>query len=424
MQDAGHEALGRIAQTARAALGADGPERPLFQLSAWHASRYSGPPPALEWLVESLIPLRAAGVFAAMGGIGKSFSALELACLVAAGSGAWLGRNICCGRRAAIVVSFEDSGASIHRRLAAIDPLGTYAELPLYVVSVPELGASWSLLSQRQGCLDDAGARHLLAEAHAITAHAGVPIGLIVIDPLQAAVAADLNSAPEVAQAACTLLARLAAQTGAAVIATHHVRKGSPVASIQEARDAIRGTSAIVDGVRFALAMWPAPEEVAATAVERLQLGRRAYLDIVQAAIVKSNEACDQAIHTLRRDARGLLVDVTAAIADPLELPPREMSALVDAIASAAGEGRPFKRRSRSEAGVAGRRAELPEPLRSWSSRRLERAVETLLDDGRIVAALAGTGGVSRWLDVPSGPFARGVGTFAPGAPSSADDGE
>lgn len=423
MQESGQDVLRQIAEAARAALGADQPQRPRLDLSAWHASRYSGPPPALEWLVESLIPMRAPGVLAALGGIGKSFLALELALAVARGHGAFLGRQITCGRRAAVVISFEDTAASIHRRLAAIDPGQSYTDLPLYVVSVPDLGHGWTLASQTASGIDDSGAAALLEQLEQIQRSIGLPIGLVVIDPLQAAVAGDLTSAPEVAQAVCTILARIAAQTGAAVVATHHVRKGSPVGTVQEARDAIRGTTALVDGVRFALALWPAPEEVAATVADRLGTGPRGWLDVVQGALVKSNEPGDQTIHTLRRDARGLLVDVTAAITDPTELPESELARLVDAIAQAASAGRPFKRRVRSEAGLGGRHEELPEPLRHWSERRLERAVSALLEDGRIVAALAGSGGVSRWLDVPDGPFARGVGEFAPGAAAPADDG-
>lgn len=421
MQDPGQEVLRQIAVVARAALGAAPPQRPLLDLAAWHASRYSGPPPALEWLVESLIPLRAPGVLAALGGIGKSFLALELALAVARGHGAFLGRQITCGKRAAVVISFEDTAASIHRRLAAIDPTQSYTDLPLYVVSVPDLGHGWTLASQTASGIDDSGAAALLEQLAQIQRAIGLPIGLVVIDPLQAAVSGDLTSAPEVAQAVCTILARIAAQAGAAVVATHHVRKGSPVGTVQEARDAIRGTTALVDGVRFAIALWPAPEEVAATVADRLGTGPRGWLDVVQAALVKSNEPGDQTIHTLRRDARGLLVDVTAAITDPTELPEPELARLVDAIAQAAACGRPFKRRVRSEAGLGGRHEELPEPLRHWSERRLERAVSALLEDGRIVAALAGSGGVSRWLDVPDGPFARGVGEFAPGAATPGD---
>ena len=44
-----------------------------------------GSPPPIEWLVDRFIPLKAPGVLSSVGGIGKSFLALQLALNLAKG---------------------------------------------------------------------------------------------------------------------------------------------------------------------------------------------------------------------------------------------------------------------------------------------------------------------------------------------------
>jgi hypothetical protein len=69
------------------------------------------------------------------------------------------------------------------------------------------------------------------------------------------------------------------------------------------------------------------------------------------------------------------------------------------------------------QAGLHIRRSELPEDLHQTAQKRFDTMVEELLVSGRLVHANAG-GTVPKWLDVPEGPFAKGIGAFAAGAPT------
>ena len=50
-------------------------------------------PPQTEWLVDSFVPLSKPGIIAAVGGVGKSLSVIQLALGIATG-GSWWGKKI------------------------------------------------------------------------------------------------------------------------------------------------------------------------------------------------------------------------------------------------------------------------------------------------------------------------------------------
>jgi hypothetical protein len=78
----------------------------------------------------------------------------------------------------------------------------------------------------------------------------------------------------------------------------------------EQARDAIRGTTAIFDGLRMAYAIWPAGEAIQNHVFAALG-EERALNAVYQGAVVKSNGPADRRIRTYLRAASGLLVDVT-----------------------------------------------------------------------------------------------------------------
>jgi RecA-family ATPase len=131
---------------------------------------------------------------------------------------------------------------------------------------------------------------------------------LVVIDPLQAFVTADVNGDPAAAQFMWTAMAELASTTGATIIVTHHMRKegGFNIRNGDDAREAIRGTTALVDGARFAYALWKVDKEEAASIGENLSIEANIN-NVARGALVKSNEAADFSIHTYIRNESGLL---------------------------------------------------------------------------------------------------------------------
>ena len=134
-------------------------------------------------------------------------------------------------------------------------------------------------------------------------------------------------------------------------------------------------------------------------------------------AVVKANGLCNNEVQTYVRDgASGLLIDRTAGI-DAQRRADGDLlfDALVQGITDAAIAGRPFMRTG--QAGLHARRSELPDCLQYLGNEKLPAMADKLLQNGRIVLAIAG-GTTPRWLDLPHGPFARGEGVFEPGAPT------
>jgi hypothetical protein len=134
---------------------------------------------------------------------------------------------------------------------------------------------------------------------------------LVVFDPLQAFVLADVNADPAAAQFLWTAMGELAAATGATVVLTHHMRKDgmNSIADADDAREAIRGTTALVDGARLSYALWKLDDEAARPICERLQVPFERG-KIIRGAVVKANDEADYSAHTYRRDETGLLLQL------------------------------------------------------------------------------------------------------------------
>ena len=62
------------------------------------------------------------------------------------------------------------------------------------------------------------------------------------------------------------------------------------------------------------------------------------------------------------------------------------------------------------------RRHELPAELRGIGRNKLETFAQQLLDRGNLVLCMAKGGTTKKWMDVPGGNFALGLGEFAMGA--------
>src|SRR4051794_3443421 len=95
------------------------------------------------------------------------------------------------------------------------------------------------------------------------------------------------------AQFVCSTLANLAAETGATVLVAHHVKKAAdPPRTPDEARQMIRGSTALVDGLRVAIALWQPAEPDARKACTALGADY-APAKVARCAVVKTNDgAC------------------------------------------------------------------------------------------------------------------------------------
>ena len=388
-----------------------------FNLTDWNVKDvFAGEAPPQEWLISGTIPKGVAAMLAAAGDTGKSYTAAELCDRISMGPIAGPERPILGGLvqtyGPATFITAEDAKGSVHRRLRALDPDGSRAERrkhAFYAVPLPDAGGPIALVVQDRGKL--VVTEQYLALREQLMA---IPdLAVVVVDPLQVYVHADVNADPMVAAFVMALFSRLAAETGATVIALHHVRKDKEAPkNLQEARQLIRGTSALVDQARVAVVLWvPSDGEIRKTC-------RHLKVDyapnaIVRGGVVKANDGASRKMWTLHRQPSGLLRDVSVeAVAKTLTGIELE-KALVAAIATAAVDGRPFTKMGVN--GLHQRRAELGGELAALGRNKLEEMAQDLEAEGRIVTALA-TGTAVKWLDVPGGSFAKGEGAFAPGA--------
>ena len=356
-----------------------------------------------------MFPLAQAALVAAGGGVGKSFLLLALAREVAAFDGVWanaptLFGGALAGQGVAIYVTAEDDAIEVHNRLNALGPIPER----LYVLPLPDAGGAVPLFAPDSATRGPSTTSAWAALVQQLATVNGLRV--VILDPLQPLCALDLN-VPENAQFVCSRLAALAASTGASVIVSHHFAKRE-ASTPEQAREAIRGTGGLVDGVRSVYALWN-PKEDQAKAIckalgEPFDRGR-----VVMGGVVKANGRANLRVTTFLRDSRGLLVDRSDALIRARHTDVNLLPDLKAAIARAAAEGKPYTKTGGN--GVYERRHELPEAFHAIGKHRLAEWVGTLLDREELVMAMVDGSKLVKWLDVPDGPMASGAAAFVTG---------
>lgn len=381
-----------------------------MDITRWRAvDRFVGEPQMRQWLIEGVFPQAQAALIAAAGGVGKSFLLLALAREVAAFDGIWANAPTLFGgplasHGVAIYVTAEDDAIEVHNRLNAIGPIPDR----LYVLPLPDAGGAVPLFAPDPSTRGPATTTAWVGLERQLKAMPG--LRLVVLNPLQPLCALDLN-VPENAQFVCSRLAALAASTGASVIVSHHFAKRE-ASTPEQAREAIRGTGGLVDGVRAVYALWNPKEDQAKKLCEALgepfERGR-----VVMGGVVKANGRANLRVTTFLRSAGGLLVDCTDRLRQARPEPDDLLPALKSAIARAARDGQPYTKTGGN--GLYERRHELPEAFQAIGKHRLSGWVDTLLAQGELVTAMAEGSKLVKWLDAPNGPVAQGQAVFVTG---------
>jgi hypothetical protein len=385
-----------------------------FSIFDWPASRFVGEPPVIEELVEGTIPRAIPGMIAAMGDTGKSYAALELHRRVSFGTSTFDppifgGRVLATGT--SIMVTSEDDAGEVHRRLAALDKKGhRVAEgNKLLVVPLPSAGGPQVFWrdDRKLGLVETDDWKRLCDELIRIN-----DLRLVTLDPLASFAHVQINEDPASGAFVCASLGALAAATRATILVCHHMKKvAKPIETLADAREAIRGSTALVDGLRIAYALWPAEEKRARAICKDLGV-EYSPNRVVFGGVVKANGAARRIVSTYVRNEFGLLVDRTAGVGAS-NLPQDDlMELLVTAIAAAAQSGQPFTKTGST--GLFDNRERLGEGLSDLSRHRLESLAQRAIEGQRVVKCLAG-GTVAKWLDVPTGMFAMGLGEFRKG---------
>ena len=389
----------------------------VFDLLSWGAERFSGEPKPIQELVKGRFRLGVPSMLAAMGDTGKGYVLLDLAFKIATSRAGNLPVEAMGGTvdtfGTSVIFSAEDDAPTFHERLHNLDPAGRRFEYPGRLITFPfpnAGGVKPFAVIDRQGFPSVTDDYHRLCDALM-----NLPeLRLIAFDPIQAYFCFDLNK-PELAQFAGSMLCALSSETGASTIAVHHMRKESDIDSPTKAREAIRGSSALVDSLRGAYALWPVAEKEGRKVMRALDRPFQ-FNAVVNGAVVKANGAADRRVTTYVRNEFGLLVDHTHLIKNQSSSNEELAKILTAAIGNAASEGQPFTKTGAN--GLHARRQELPEEFQKTGRDRLEGLCQSLLDSGAVKACLAKGSTTVKWLDVPEGPFALGKGNFKTGGAS------
>ena len=347
----------RVALVA-AALGADPTVRPRpdpWALGDWRVdAAFDARPEPVHWLLRDTFALGEASLLAAIGGAGKGMTLLDLGLAVAAGpepGTEWAGQQVL-GREvdahgAVVIIAAEDSKASVERRLHSLDADGRIRKRlggRLMVVPLPNVGGAPALFSTVQGIHQPTAAWHALTGR--LRAIKG--LALVAFDPLAAFCSVPFDTEMNAASCVTSAMAQLAADTGAAVIVSHHMRKdgggkGVRITSEEQARNAVVGSVGLVNGVRATYALYGVEDEQAREALAKK--GRPAKLevmthDVVAGGIVKENNQASRRQHVfVRHEGTGRLEAVQLDSApDSLQ-----MQALVASVKRANELGTPFK---------------------------------------------------------------------------------
>jgi len=377
-------------------------------------SRFTGDAPTQKFLVDDTFPLGVPILFSAAGDSGKGMMTLDLGMKIAAakpmtnafGSMVKEFGNV-------IIFTAEDDEAEMHRRIDRLDPFGDRFHYPheLKIVPLPNVGGVFAIMNESNGEFSTTEEFEKIYEQILQIED----LKLIVFDPLASFVHADVNADPAAGAALMGLLAQISTETGAAVLMCHHMTKIKDDAVIktpEQARNLIRGTSALVDGVRSAFALWQVDTSRGQKICEQLEIPyqRNTCFD---GAVVKSNGPANRNVrHFVRDSMSGLLVDKTEQIQAQERGTAKQMKLeiLCDWIISCEQNGEALTHTSGNNAvGNRVNDADAPNALQGVAKATLENYVRQLHREGRIEKfQLTATGG-RVWLGARNGPMASGT---------------
>ena len=373
-------------------------------------SRFSEQAPEQKFLINNIMPLGIPALFSAAGDSGKGMMTMDLAMKISSGHAF---QNSFGGQVGefgnTIIFTAEDDEAEVHRRIARLDPDGQRFnyEHQMRIIPLPNYGGVFPIMQQGMDKSYHSGEEF---EKYYDQILQIKNLKLIVFDPLASFVHADVNSDPAAGAALMGLMAKIATETGATVLLCHHMAKvkdNDPPKTPEEARNLIRGTSALVDGVRFAYAIWNVTAKTGKDRANTLGIDytRNGFFD---GAVVKSNGPASREIRRFVRDSNtGLLVDhseqfVNVQTGDYAEV---RIEALYNWIRDCEAEGKALTQDSGTNR-ISERLEErgAPDILRGYEYDTIRKNyLKPLVDAGRVAKYnVTGQGG-RIWLGVEGG---------------------
>jgi hypothetical protein len=401
-------------------IGAHGPmpepEKPIVPdggegLLVWATHRWTAnKPPARRFLVDKLVLAGKHQMLVAEGGAGKTFMMLDLALKVAChgvtGEQEWCGHKVNEGGTA-VIITTEDDQDELHIRLSEIDPDNRRfaAADRLIVLPLINSGGSFALVERDPRTQESRPSRRWLELVSLLRQLKDLK--LVVVDTLNSVMHGEENSATvinEFVRAASVICGELKA----ALVVTHHIRKqgDEPIRSAEDMASAVRGSSALPAAFRLVLGIWHCSDyerrmQAMGMSPRKKQLWKMAVLKANNPEVLQSEL-------TLLRTGGGLLMDVTDRdVFNSVNVGERE-AWLIACIRAAAERGHPYSIEGKNaKSGLYKRRSELPSALKHTGAHEFEHMVNHLMMGEQLVACAAKGTKDKKWLDLPSGPYAR-----------------
>ena len=382
------------------------------------SNMFVGSAPEQRFLIADTIPLGVPVVFAAAGDSGKGMMTLDLAMKVASGESMQSSfGGFVANHGNVVLMSAEDDKDELHRRIERLDPLNARSDYQhdLRVLPLPNLGGVFPMMQKVDNTYIMAPEFERLYEQILEIDN----LALFVADPMASFVHADINADPAAGAAFMGMLAQLATETGATVMVNHHmakIRDSDVITTPEQARNLIRGTSAIVDGVRSAFSVWQVDEKMGRQRCKDLGVTytRNSVFD---GAVVKSNGPANREIrHFIRNPSSGLLEDRSVdirnlALSTTVRL---RLEYMYEFISMCEEHGMAItKGGSDDGAYEAIRVSSSTEPcvlaLKEVSSSTIKNTITTLQEEGRIDVYRLSQGGVKKWLGTMNGVMSQGI---------------
>ena len=378
---------------------------------------FVGTPPEQKFLIGDTIPLGVPTVFAAAGDSGKGMMTLDLAMKVASGASM---QNAFGGLVAehgdVILITAEDDKDEMHRRISRLDPkkYREHYDHQLRILPLPNLGGVFPIMQKFDSSYLMGAEFERIYEQMLEMQN----LKLIVIDPMASFVHADVNADPAAGAAFMGLLAQMATETGATVMVNHHMAKikdNEPVKTPEQARNLIRGTSAIVDGVRCAFSVWSVDEGTGKQRCKDLNI-EYTRNGVFDGAVVKSNGPANRDIrHFIRNPNTGLLEDRSVDIRSlAMSLTVRtRLEQITEFVSMRENEGRAVAVGGGDGLFNAVQESTLQEPCviylkNAGQSSTINAAIRSAQEAGLIRTYRLTSAGTERWLGTMDGPLARG----------------
>ena len=373
--------------------------------------RVSSSPPKRKILVEGLVFAGKRHMLVAEGGAGKTFLMMDLALKMAAADQipglTWMGQKITPEAHGGTVVLMtgEDDREELDIRWHAIDPTGKLIRAAgdrLIALPLDNMGGAFPLAQAHPHTREVGPSPKWIALFQAMqgVVDRGGRVSAVIIDTLNATLHGEENSAQVIGEY-IRAVAPVCGDLGAALIVTHHVRKpgAEPIKTLDDMREAIRGSTALPNAMRLVIGVWAAHDWEKRMAAMALRPVRGA---LFRAGVVKANmpEALKEP-RTLLRDDAGLLQDVTSRDKKSRGADAEARAWMVWAVKRAADMRAPFARSGQN--GVFARRTQLP-PVFHSMSRDADFAplLDGLMHQGQLILRPINNGGKGHvYLDVP-----------------------